>query len=184
LPTVLSRAEIELILRQASNEKHRILLMTTYSAGLRSSETVGLRIEDIDSTRMRILVRDGKGGKSRHVMLSTRLLRALREYWRLYRPRVWLFPGLKKGHLSKDTLSRIFRVTFRRTGIQKRATLHSLRHSFATHLLETGTPLPTIKELLGHRSILSTMIYLKVANMTDVPSPLDYLAEDVLRLDD
>jgi site-specific recombinase XerD len=184
LPTVLSPEEVEAVLRVTKTEKHRAMLMTTYSAGLRSSETVHLRVADIDSARMRIVVRDGKGGKARHVMLSARLLSALRAYWRIYRPPVWLFTGKNGGPMSRDTLSRIFRVTFKTTGIEKPATLHSLRHSFATHLLESGTPLPKIKELLGHRSISSTMIYLKVANVTEVPSPLDSLAEDVLRLDD
>jgi site-specific recombinase XerD len=180
LPTVLSRREVEAVLAATRNEKHRTMLMTTYSAGLRSSETVGLRLEDIDSHRMRLLVQEGKGGGSRHVMLSSRLLRCLREYWRQYRPRVWLFPGDKRPHVSTDHLSRIFREARKRAGIRKPATLHSLRHSFATHLLETGTPLPHIKQLLGHRSITSTMIYLKVVGATDIPSPLDYLSEEAV----
>jgi integrase/recombinase XerD len=180
LPTVLSRREVESVLAATRNEKHRTMLMTTYSAGLRSSETVGLRLEDIDSHRMRLLVQEGKGGGSRHVMLSSRLLRCLREYWRQYRPRVWLFPGDKRPHVSTDHLSRIFREARKKAGIRKPATLHSLRHSFATHLLETGTPLPHIKQLLGHRSITSTMIYLKVVGATDIPSPLDYLSEEAV----
>lgn len=181
LPVVLSRHEVEAVLRATRNHKHRTMLMTTYSAGLRASETVRLRLEDIDSDRMRLLIHEGKGGDSRHVMLSPRLLRCLREYWRKYRPRVWLFPGVKRPHVSKDNISRIFREARKRAGIRKPATLHSLRHSFATHLLENGTPLPHIKELLGHRTITSTMIYLKVAGSTDIPSPLDYLSEEAVR---
>lgn len=180
LPVVLSRHEIETVFRAVRNLKHRTMLITTYSAGLRSGETVSLRLEDIDSERMRLLIREGKGGKSRHVMLSTRLLRCLREYWRQYRPRVWLFPGDKRPHLSTDQLGRIFRVARKQAGIRKPATLHSLRHSFATHLLETGTPLPHIKQLLGHRSITSTMIYLKVVGAADIPSPRDYLSEEAV----
>ena len=151
--------------------------MTTYSAGLRVNELTHLKCRDIDSQAMRILIH-GKGEKQRYVMLSDGLLPDLREYWYAYRPQEWLFPGQDVNRpISHRTVQRVFSRARDAAGIDKPATLHSLRHSFAVHLLEDGTNLKYIQELLGHSSIQSTMIYLKLAPECAkvVRSPLDQL---------
>ncbi|MEM9315713.1 MAG: site-specific integrase [Pseudomonadota bacterium] len=178
LPVVLSPVQVRNLLAAAPSLKYRVALMATYSAGLRASETVGLQVADIDSEQMRLFVRDGKGGKDRYVMLSTTLLHELRTYWKVHRPSTWLFPAATSKPdaphpMSKDVLGRAFRQARDRAGIRAKASLHSLRHSFATHLLEAGESLPKIQRLLGHSSIKTTMIYLKVANVEEVASPLD-----------
>ena len=154
--------------------------MTIYSSGLRLSEATHLHVGDIDSETMRVLVRNGKGDKGRFVMLSSRLLDTLRDYYLAYRPdrRGWLFPGKDvRKPISSSAVQRIFTRARKAAKLEKRATPHSLRHSFAVHLLETGTNLKYIKELLGHSSIKSTMIYLKMApeSAEAVQSPLDVL---------
>lgn len=180
LPVVLTRDEICHLISATPNLKHRTMFMALYSAGLRLGEATHLMVRDIDSTTMRILIRRGKGEKSRYVMLSKRLLEDLREYWVAYRPnrRGWLFPGKDvRRPISGSTVQRAFRRALRKAGVDKTASPHSLRHSFAVHLLETGTNLKYIQELLGHSSIKSTLIYLRLApeSAEAVQSPLDLL---------
>jgi site-specific recombinase XerD len=180
LPVVLSLQEIQAILSAARNLKHRALLMTTYSAGLRVSEVVHLKVSDIDSQRMMIRVQQGKGEKDRYTLLAKRTLEVLREYWREYRPEDWLFPGQPaKGSLSVSTVQKIFGKVLDQAGIKKHATVHTLRHSFATHLLEAGTDLYHIQRLLGHTTPKTTAIYLHLSrkDLGGVSSPLDLLEE-------
>jgi len=160
------------------NLKHRSLLSTTYAGGLRVSEAVSLRISDIDSQRMVLRIDQGKGRKDRYVMLSETLVGLLRVYWKAYRPRHWLFPGQIPGRpLTESSLQRTFGKAKEAVGITKHVTAHSLRHSFATHLLESGTNIRVIQRLLGHRSLRSTEVYTHVASnyLTETSSPLDAL---------
>jgi len=181
LPVVLSRAEVARLLQAVPNRKHRTILMTAYAAGLRVSEVTRLRVEDIDSSRMVIRIRQGKGRKDRYVMLSPRLLRMLRRYWRAARPTSWLFPGRSPNQpMDSGGISRICREAASRAGLEKRVTVHTLRHSFATHLLESGSDLPTIQRLLGHGSLRTTQIYTHVSDdkLRSTTSPLDLLPQD------
>lgn len=176
LPDVLARDEVLQILRNVDNIKHRALLMVTYSAGLRVGEVVRLRLEDIDSQRMMLHVRQGKGRKDRYSILSKVALKVLREYAKLYKPKDWLFPGEEPGtHLSERSAEKIFKKACQKAGILKPVSIHSLRHSFATHLLESGTDLRYIQELLGHKSSKTTEIYTHVSdnNLRHICSPLD-----------
>ena len=180
LPVMLTRDEIQAFFAAIQNLKHLAIFMAIYSAGLRLGEATHLRVGDVDSETMRILVHSGKGSKGRYVMLSSRLLDTLREYYVAYRPdrRGWLFPGKDaRKPISNSSVQRVFKRTRKAAQIEKQATPHSLRHSFAVHLLETGTNLKYIKELLGHASIKSTMIYLKLApeSAEAIQSPLDVL---------
>lgn len=178
LPVALSREQVLKLFDSTPRWRNRVAFMVAYSGGLRRNEVRQLRVEDIDSKSMRLLVREGKGKKERYVMLSQRLLEHLRTYWRFERPRTWLFPGDKRPDqpVPGDTLGRAFRLSRDRARLPARASFHSLRHSFATHLLESNVPLPKIKALLGHTSLQSTMIYLQVANASQtVTSPLDSL---------
>lgn len=151
LPVVLSKEEVAKIINSMDNLKHRTILMLTYSAGLRVGEVVRLKPEDIDSKRMLIHIKGAKGRKDRYVMLSEKALEILRQYWKKYRPEKWLFSGAKEGrYLSTRTADKIFRNACDKAGIKKDVSLHTLRHSFATHLLEGGTDLRYIQELLGH----------------------------------
>jgi integrase/recombinase XerD len=156
---------------------------TAYAAGLRASETVGLKVGDIDSGRGVIRVEHGKGGKDRTVMLSAQLLRILRVYWRLAKPQVWLFPG-RDTHRPIDVqvLYSACRAARAAAGIDKRVTVHTLRHSFATHLLENGTDIRIIQVLLGHNNLSSTARYTKVSNglIRRTTSPLDRLNIEVV----
>ena len=178
LPMVLSQQEIQAIFSATRNLKHRALLMTIYSAGLRVSEAVHLKVSDIDSQRMVIRVQQGKGEKDRYTLLAKRTLEVLRDYWRAYRPEEWLFPGQPaKGSLCVSTVQRIFEKVLDQAGIKKPATVHTLRHSFATHLLEAGTDLYHIQHLLGHKSPQTTTIYLHLSrkDLVKVISPIDLL---------
>ena len=177
LPVALTQDEVHALLNATENLKHRTILMTTYSAGLRVSEVTHLKVRDIDSETMRIFIRNGKGQKDRYVMLSPRLLKDLRAYWKVYRPKDWLFPGQGGAPLCATTVQRVFRRSRTIAGIDKPATPHSLRHSFAVHLLMIGTNLKYIQELLGHASIQSTLIYLKLApeSASAVQSPFEQL---------
>ena len=162
------------------NLKHRAALMTAYAAGLRVSEVVALKITDIDSQRMVIRVEQGKGHKDRYVMLSPRLLTLLRTHWKTARPKKWLFPGAGPNqHLSVRTLQVVCHNAWQNSGLTKSVTMHSLRHCFATHLLEKGTDLRTIQLLMGHRSLATTGRYLSVAtsSICSTASPLDLLSE-------
>ncbi|MEQ9440363.1 MAG: tyrosine-type recombinase/integrase [Cyclobacteriaceae bacterium] len=178
LPVVLSKPEVRSILRQIHNPKHHAILSTIYASGLRLSELIHLKITDIDSERMLIHVRQSKGKKDRMVPLSGKLLYELREYFRKYRPKEYLFEGEKGGMYGRSSVQQIFRKARRAAGIQKKATVHTLRHSFATHLLEAGTDLRMIQVLLGHSSSKTTEIYTHVSNqyIQQVISPLDTLS--------
>jgi site-specific recombinase XerD len=179
LPRTLSEKEVAALLAAESNPKHRAILMTLYSAGLRLQEAIDLRPVDIDSAGMKIRIRAGKGGKERYVMLSSTLLETLRSYFKQYRPEKWLFFGQTKDvPIHPRTVQRAIEKAAVAAGIRKRGTAHVLRHSFATHLLDRGTNLRYIQELLGHTSIKTTTIYLHVSrrSLTEVVSPLDWLA--------
>lgn len=180
LPDILSPGEVERLLASVRSVKQRAILMAAYGAGLRVSEICSLRTADIDSRRMLIHVRAGKGGKDRYAMLSERLLATLREYWRLARPAgLYLFPGTNPGKpLSTKAVSQMVRQAVARAGIEKKhVTPHVLRHCFATHLLEAGADIRVIQALLGHRSIRTTVRYTLVSrrHLRAVPSPLDTL---------
>ena len=179
LPTVLSGSEVEALFDAILSSKYRAVVMTTYGAGLRISEACNLEPRDIDSKRMVIQVRHGKGGDARSVMLSGRLLEVLRTYWRSERPSgPFLFPGdPPTSALSTASVRRVIDKAERRAGLTKRVTPHVLRHSFATHLLETGTDIRTIQVLLGHRNISTTQIYTQVSTsvVARTKSPLDLL---------
>ena len=178
LPVVLSRGEVRRLFAVVENIKHKALFMTAYDAGLRVSELLNLKIEDIDSQRMVIRVRKGKGKKDRYGRLSPGLLELLREYWRIERPETLLFPGVCR-HKRYDitTPGHILKKLCRKAGITKRVSMHTLRHSFATHLLEAGTDLRVIQQLLGHSNIQTTCLYthISVQAMREAPSPMDLL---------
>jgi site-specific recombinase XerD len=165
LPLVLSQKEMSRLLGALDNLKHRTLLMTLYATGLRLSELTSLQIPDIDSSRMLIRVRQGKGKKDRYVPLSQTLLKQLRHYWKQFRPDLWLFPSMADPHkhLQNGSVQRVCTQAAKKAGLKKKVSPHVLRHSFATHLLETGTDLKTIQVRLGHRSLNTTSIYLHVA---------------------
>ncbi len=183
LPVVLSADEVVRFLEAVSGLKSRAALTTAYAAGLRASEVAGLLIEDIDSDRGVIRVRHGKGAKDRNVMLSPQLLGILRTYWRLTRPRRFLFPGRDEGRsINPTVLHAACRSAAKAAGLSKRVTLHTLRHSFATHLLENGADIRIIQALLGHANLSSTARYTHVASHTirATPSPLDRLSVEVM----
>lgn len=176
LPEVLSREDVARILASASNPKHRLLLMTTYSAGLRVSEVVRLKPEDIDASRMTIRVRQAKGNKDRYTLLSRRLLEELDAYTRLYRPSIWLFcTGNSLAPLTISSAQKIYTAARLRAGIARGKGIHTLRHCFATHLLEDGVDTQIIQKLLGHRHLSTTARYLHLAphRILSVRSPLD-----------
>lgn len=179
LPQILSREEIERLLTAASRFKHRVLLMTTYSAGLRVSEVCALKLSDIDSERMTIRVEQGKGAKDRYTLLSPRLLKELRCYWQTERPRTWLFPAARcpDFSLNAHAAQKIFYAAREQAKITKRCGIHGLRHAFATHLLEAGTDVHTIQRLMGHTSIQTTMRYFHLARqkIAATASPLELL---------
>lgn len=179
LPEILSQTELNHLFAQAENLKQRILLMTAYAAGLRSSEVVHLKITDIDSQRMLIRINQSKGNKDRYVPLSEKLLQELRRYWKIYRPTDWLFPSSKKvgQPLSVQRLRGIYAELKGQAGIRKFGGFHTLRHCFATHLLEAGVDVRTLQMVMGHRSLQSTTRYVHLTNnlLRSVPSPLDLL---------
>ncbi len=178
LPEILSAEELERLFSALTNQKHRTLLMTTYAAGLRVSEVVSLKVTDIDSKRMMIRVQQGKGSKDRYTILSKRLLTELRIYYKMYRPPVWLFSSSNPEQpLSDRAAQRIYYHAKDKAGIKKGKGIHTLRHCFATHLLEAGVDLRTIQMLMGHSSIMTTMVYLQVTrkHLSSTQSPLDLL---------
>jgi integrase/recombinase XerD len=181
LPTVLTKEQVAKIIGASENLKHRLILMTTYAAGLRASEVAALKPEHIDSERMLVKIVDGKGRKDRYTMLSTKLLEQLRGYYRKYQPKSYLFPSSFKTRkdrpLSYETLRCIYEKARKKAGINTGAGLHTLRHSFATHLLEAGFDIRKIQVLMGHSRLSTTMIYLHVSRETlaKVPSPLDLI---------
>jgi site-specific recombinase XerD len=178
LPEVLSGSEVERLLGAITSLKYRAIVMTTYGAGLRISETCGLMVDDIDSERMVLRIRQGKGGEGRVAMLSERLLLVLREYYRVERPgEGYLFPGRQDGKLGTEAVRRVLNRVVKKAGIKKRVTPHVLRHSFATHLMESGSDIRTIQVLLGHKSIRTTQLYAQVSTrqIRRTKSPLDLL---------
>jgi len=182
LPIVLDLSEVESLFAVTPNLKHKAILMITYSSGLRASETAHLKITDIDSKRMMIRISQGKGGKDRYSILSQTTLEHLRQYWRKYHPTEWLFNGAKKNApLSTNSIQQLFYKAKKRAGITKPASVHTLRHSFATHLIEAGTSLHHVQLLLGHRSPTTTTVYLHVSrlNLAQVISPLDKTVKQI-----
>ena len=178
LPEILSTEELERFFAVTQNRKHRAMFMTAYAAGLRVSEVVRLKVTDIDSSRMMIQIKKGKGQRDRYSILSAKLLKELRTYWEQYKPKEWLFPSYKQGYpLGKTTPQIIFMNSKKKAGITKKVSFHTLRHCFATHLLETGVNIRTIQILMGHSTIRTTSIYLHVArkNLTATQSPLELL---------
>lgn len=182
LPIVLSPEEVLQFLGCVGGVKHHAILTTCYAAGLRISEAVRLTVPDIDSARMVIRVDQGKGQKDRYVMLSERLREILRNWWRVEKPRHWLFPGDIEGRpISKDAVEQACHKARLRFPIRKPVTPHSLRHAFAVHMLEAGTDVRTIQLLLGHRSLATTARYLRIATskVCSASSPLDLLPRPV-----
>src|SRR5437870_4348276 len=178
VPVVLSAEEVARFLEAAPSIKYKAALSVAYGAGLRVSEVVSLKVSDIDSKRMMLRVEQGKGGKDRHAMLSPQLLELLRDWWRIARPQVWLFPGLDPiNPMSTRQLHRACHAAAQMAEIAKRVSPHTLRHSFATHLLEQNIDIRVIQVLLGHAKLDTTALYTRVATNTirDVMSPLDRL---------
>jgi site-specific recombinase XerD len=176
LPSVLSKQEVFLLLSETKNLKHRAAFALAYSAGLRLSEVCQLKVKDIDSSRNQIKITNGKGAKMRYGVLSEKALHLAREYWQVYKPKNYLFEGQTKGcHITGGTLQKTFKKKVIELGIKKDVCFHSLRHSFATHLLEQGVNLRIIQHLLGHSSIKTTMIYTHIVNFSldKLKSPLD-----------
>jgi site-specific recombinase XerD len=186
LPVVLSLEEVEAFFEALGSLKYRAILMTAYGAGLRVSEVVSLRVSDIDSCRMLIRIDQGKGRKDRYVPLPRRLLEVLREYWKAARPSDFLFPSRSKtGHLTRHSVWRACKRAMHKLGQRKNISPHTMRHSFATQLLENGTDIRVIQVLLGHRSLRTTAVYTRVSRKTfeSMVSPLDLL-EDCKRGED
>jgi len=178
LPNVLSKEEVKLILNAHNNIKHKTMLSLIYSCGLRRSELLNLKPADIDSKRGIVIIRQGKGKKDRIVPLSLKILEMLREYYSICRPKIWLFEGQNLGEqYSEYSLQSVLKQALQKTGIKKQVTLHWLRHSYATHLLEAGTDLRYIQELLGHNSSKTTEIYTHVStkSIQQIKSPFDDL---------
>jgi integrase/recombinase XerD len=178
LPAVLSPEEVARLFAVVKNPRDLMILQTAYAAGLRVSEVVRLQVCDIDSARMTLHVRCAKGRKDRFVPLSAVLLGRLRDYWRECRPKLWLFPGGRPAsHLSVANVQRLCKRAVRASGITKKASMHTLRHSYATHLLESGTDLATLQKLLGHNQLSTTLRYTHVgqSHLQRAISPLDTL---------
>jgi integrase/recombinase XerD len=180
LPIILTREEAIRLIDSASNLFHRAMLITMYSTGMRRAELCRLKVEDIDSTRMLIHIRQGKGGKDRDVPLSPKVLETLREYWRWMKPKTYLFPGTVNNWradvpITPKVVWKAVNEAGKRAGIKKRVAPHLLRHSFATHMLEAGADLRTIQVLLGHAKIGDTALYLHLSkrHLQAVPSPLE-----------
>jgi integrase/recombinase XerD len=177
IPVVFLQDEVKLLLDSCLNLKHRALLTTIYACGLRLQEVIDLKIADINSKQMFITIRQGKGKKDRTVMLSHKLLLLLRDYFITYMPKIFLFEGVKGNQYSPRSVQQVLKQTLDKSGIAKNASVHTLRHSFATHLIENGTDMRFVQELLGHNSIKTTMIYTHLTDVTKrrIKSPLDDL---------
>lgn len=178
LPVILSQAEVKAILDATENLKHKAILSTIYGAGLRISEAARLRVTDIDSSNMQIIIREGKGKKDRYSLLSRNNLDLLREYWKRYKPNEFLFEGKNpSGYISPRTIQKAFYESLSKSGVKKAATVHTLRHSFATHLLDAQIDVCHIQRLLGHTSLQTTTIYLHLRrlDLLKIKSPLDTL---------
>lgn len=177
IPPVLSKDEVAKILNSVNNLKHKTILSLIYACGLRLSEAINLKLSDIDSSRMIISIRQSKAKKDRQIMLSEKLLNLLREYYKVYKPVTYLFEGQSGRTYSPRSVQQILKDALQKAGIKKKASVHTLRHSFATHLLEAGTDIRYIQHLLGHNSIKTTQIYTHVASsdLFKIKSPFDYL---------
>lgn len=177
LPTVFAEEEIKKIFDATENLKHKTILCLAYAAGLRVSEIVNLKIENIDSKRMVMLIQQAKGQKDRIVMLSGKLLLLFRAYYKEYKPKKYLFEGQFSEQYSPCSIQLILKAAKQKAGIKKKGSIHALRHSFATHLLESGTDLLSIKSLLGHNSLRTTAIYTHISkkHLSKIQSPLDKL---------
>lgn len=178
LPNVLSKEEVKAVLEALSNPKHKAMLSLIYACGLRRSELLNLKPQDVDSKRGLLMIRQGKGRKDRVAPLPERIVEMLREYYKGYRPRVWLFEGQKPGRqYSPTSLQEVLKTAISKAKVRRNATLHWLRHSYATHLLENGTDLRFIQELLGHKSSKTTEIYTHVTDnsIKKIRSPFDDL---------
>lgn len=176
LPVILTPTEVELILASINNLKHKAILSTIYSSGLRVSEAAHLKLSDIDSSNMRIFIHQAKGFKDRYSILSQRNLFLLRDYWKQFRPKSWLFPGVPDSNpISVRSIQIVFHEAVKACGITKKVSVHSLRHSFATHMLNNGASILQIKDLLGHCDIQTTTKYLHLSNaqVLGLVSPFD-----------
>lgn len=177
-PTILSKKEVTQLIQATENIRDKALLLTIYSSGLRLSEAANLRVEDIDSENMRIFIRKGKGGKDRYSLLANSTLEILREYYRQYRPNTWLFQGRNpKDSLSCKTIQHIFRKAKNKLSINRKISVHSLRHAFATHSIENGSSILALKEILGHCRLETTSHYIHLSNRNTLKmiSPADTL---------
>ena len=177
IPEVMSKKEVRAIFKVVNNKKHLAMLTTIYALGLRSGELTGLLINDISGERKTVHLRHAKGNKDRMLPLPDKLHSMLQDYFRVYKPVVYLFNGQKGGVYSSESLRKVFVTACKKAGFAKKFTLHTLRHSYATHLLESGTDVRVIQKLLGHDSIKTTMIYTHVSNknIMNVQSPFDSL---------
>ena len=177
LPIVLSASQVKRMIESTRNLKHKIIICLLYSAGLRKSELLGLKLNDIDSSRMVIQVQQGKGAKDRSVTLSPKVLEMLRDYYKAYKPKEYLIEGASGGSYSSESVGNMVKKAAKLAKIRKRVTAHTLRHSFATHLLESGVDLRYIQVLLGHKSSRTTEIYTHVSNhrLSTIESPIDKL---------
>lgn len=177
LPTVLSAKDISKLLRVTNNLKHQMILLLIYSGGLRLGELLNLKIGDIDSETMKIHIRHAKGKKDRYIMLSEKTLIMLRDYYKKYQPHNFLIEGRNSRKYSPTSVQSVFKTALKKSGIKKKVTVHSLRHSFATHLLDEGTDIRYIQELLGHKRLETTQIYTHVSShsINQIKSPADNL---------
>ncbi len=177
LPKALNAREIKKIINSTENIKHRLIIKLCYGMGLRVSEIVALKVEDIDSSAMKVLIAQAKGKKDRYVNLPDSILSELREYYKIYRPKKYLFEGSGSEQYSKRSAQSVFKTAMKKAGIYKNVGIHSLRHSYATHLLEYGTDISHIQKLMGHNNIKTTLNYTKVTdkNLSKIKSPLDSL---------
>jgi integrase/recombinase XerD len=177
LPVVLNEKEIGDLLKATENIKHKAILMLAYSFGLRLIELINVKLTDIDTIRMQIRIEQSKGKIDRYTLLSVRLLEVLGEYLAIYKPKVWLFEGATGGQYSVGSVQAIMKNSMKKAGIKKKVSVHTLRHSFATHLLENGTDLRYIQSLLGHASSKTTEIYTHITTkgFDQIKSPLDKL---------
>ena len=175
LPNVLSVQDVQNMINATENIKHKCILMLIYSAGLRRSELLNLRIQDVDEHRKLLFIKDAKGKKDRFTLLSEKVLVSLRQYFKVYMPQQWLFEGQYGGKYSASSMQKIFHKAVQKVGIRSQPTLHTLRHSFATHLVERGVNLKIVQDLLGHASSKTTEIYLHIANnhLSKIVSPIE-----------
>ena len=177
LPSVLSPKEVQKIVKVTTNIKHKAILLLIYSAGLRLGELIKLKLSDVDSEAMKIHIRNAKGKKDRYIMLSENVLIILRDYYKNYKPDEYLFEGQNGGPYSSQSVQSVFKSALKKAGIKKKASVHTLRHSFATHLLDEGTDIRYIQELLGHKRLETTQIYTHISSysLNKIKSPADKL---------